>query len=269
MVSILEIKDYMDLAKLSTFFNKQTTNEYRELVIYSVKKLGYNCVNCYVPLDGRLEHGLFAAASLCTSCAIEKFKMENAPYVDGIIRFYLSGEDSITLKGKAFLEHPFWLSIDDVYDRVKTSFGSAYELAQSIYAEKSFFKTFAPTISRPRDDKQLTLSLMIEADIEGRKNVKTSKSHPMHPLASFFSRFNFNSSHNHPHTVDTSSTVDEDIKPHFFDHLPTSLKAMYFEQVKRKQSGLTKPSLLGTLPLRELVKSMHEREGHSNLIKKL
>ena len=269
MVSILEIKDYMDLAKLSAFFNIQTNNEYRELVIYSVKKLGYNCVNCYVPLDGKLEHGLFAAASLCTSCAIEKFKMENSPYVDGIIRFYLSGEDSITLKGKAFLEHPFWLSVDDVYERVKTSFGSAYELAQSIYAEKTFFKTFAPTISRPRDDKQLTLSLMIEADIESRRNIKSNRTHQMHPLASFFSRFNFNSSHTPQHSVDTSSAVDEDLKPHFFDHLPVSLKAIYFEQVKRKQSGLTKPSLLGTLPLRELVKSMHERESSGNHIKKL
>jgi hypothetical protein len=38
--------------------------------------------------------------------------------LDGIIRFYLSGEESLTIKGKAFKDHPFWISQDDCCDRI-------------------------------------------------------------------------------------------------------------------------------------------------------
>lgn len=123
--------------------SRSDTKVTRLFVLHALKKLGYNCTNCYAPLDGS-ENGLFACTSLCTRCATTQFMKEGSPYVEGTIRFYLSGDSSISTKGRAFKTHPYWISTDILEDKVKEMHGSAFALAQQIYEEKLFFKKHAP-----------------------------------------------------------------------------------------------------------------------------
>jgi hypothetical protein len=62
-------------------------------------------------------------------------------YVDGSIRFYLSGEKSIITKGRAFLTPPYFISDDDKYhEKFFTEYGGdAYQLAEETY---DYFNTF-------------------------------------------------------------------------------------------------------------------------------
>jgi hypothetical protein len=64
-------------------------------------------------------------------------------YVDGSIKFYLSGEKSIVTKGRAFLIPPYFISDDDKYhEKFFTEYGGdPYQLAEEIYAEKVFIIT--------------------------------------------------------------------------------------------------------------------------------
>lgn len=106
----------------------------RGLVIHAIRRLGYNCSSCYIPLNGI--NGLFACTNICNTCAIKIFKDNNCPFVDGIVRFYLCGQEALTTRGQAFLIHPYWLSTDDSYRRVIQTHGNAFNLAQAIYEEK-------------------------------------------------------------------------------------------------------------------------------------
>lgn len=54
-------------------------------------------------------------------------------------------------------------------------------------------------------------------------------------------------------------------EPNWYPHLPKTLKPIYQEQLVRKREGKSKPNLLGTLPLRDLVKSMHERDKSESI----
>ncbi len=80
-------------------------------------------------------------------------------FVDSVIRFYLCGIDNLTVKGRAFLVHPYWLSnSDDSYREIVARHGTAFILAELIYAEKIFFLKYGPPhIHRPRDDKAATI----------------------------------------------------------------------------------------------------------------
>ena len=117
----------------------------RHLILHVVRKLGFICVRCSTPLDGT--KGLFACTNLCRSCALRKFRRLNAPYVDGTIKFYLCGNESITSRGRAFLTTPYWVSIeiDDIRNKeeIIKRHGTVFELAQRIYEEKvkEFYKT--------------------------------------------------------------------------------------------------------------------------------
>lgn len=64
--------------------------------------------------------------------------MAGAGYVDGLVRFYLCGNDSITTRGQAFLVHPYWIGLDNAYEGVLQQYGGAFRLAQAIYDEKVF-----------------------------------------------------------------------------------------------------------------------------------
>lgn len=69
----------------------------RHLILHAIRQLGFNCTHCSIPLDG--PHGLFACTNLCNPCALRKFRSNNEGYVEGTIRFYLSGNESIISKG--------------------------------------------------------------------------------------------------------------------------------------------------------------------------
>jgi hypothetical protein len=110
----------------------------RHLVLHAIRQLGFVCTRCSIPLDGI--NGLFACTNLCSTCSLRKFRWNNAPYVEGTIKFYLIGNQSITSTGKAFLTPPYWVqdSSDDVRTReeIVRKHGSVFELAQRIYEEK-------------------------------------------------------------------------------------------------------------------------------------
>ena len=110
----------------------------RHLILHSVRKLGFVCVRCSSPLDG--SKGIFACTNLCRNCALRKFRRLNSVYVDGTIKFYLCGNESITSRGRAFLIAPYWVSMesDDVHNKeeIIKRHGTVYELAQRIYEEK-------------------------------------------------------------------------------------------------------------------------------------
>ncbi|CAK9250850.1 unnamed protein product [Sphagnum jensenii] len=155
--------------------------------------------------------GLFACTSRCNACTFNQFRATRrcllllnplsnsnyppfpllfygSPYVEGIIRFYLAGDDSIVSHGRAFLEHPYWLSVNDDSADTLRRYGSAFELAQRIYEEKVLFDGFMKSYSNyifstcicqfhqvffhahvpagltrnPRDDKAYTLRRMVQ-----------------------------------------------------------------------------------------------------------
>lgn len=150
----------VDLCRVRSFLSKSHTA--RSLVTHTLRKLQYNCTECWSPLAGKL--GLFACSSMCSVCSTLKFKTDRSMYVDGTIRFYLTGEDFITTRGYAFLRHPYWISTDDPTEEIVTMHGSAFHLAEKIYNEKMFFRTHAPVhaVPRPRDDKAYAIRKMIE-----------------------------------------------------------------------------------------------------------
>ena len=54
-------------------------------------------------------------------------------------------------------------------------------------------------------------------------------------------------------------------EPKWVDYLPQSLKQVYHEQSHSLDCGLSAPSSLGTMPLKELVKTMHMRRFGGNV----
>jgi len=124
----------------------------RLATLFVVNQLGFACSCCLKPLDGR-EGSLFACTTLCKTCSLKKFI--GSDFVEGTIKFYLSGLDSVTIKGLAFLQYPYFVCTDeDVKTKIEQLFGSAFEVSIAIYQEKEFFRIFAPKgIKRPRDDK--------------------------------------------------------------------------------------------------------------------
>ena len=215
----------------------------RVSTLFIVNQLGYACCCCLKPLDGR-EGSLFACTSLCRNCSLQKFT--GSDFVEGTIRFYLSGLDSITIKGYAFLTYPYFVCIDeDVKTKIDVLFGSAFEVAIAILQEKIFFSSWAPkSIKRPRDDKAKTLRAMIDA-AEDKKRMKN--------LLNFsFSR---------------KDAVPEEKELPWLKFLPLSLMSIYQNEIKKKESGESLSIPLGALPLRDLVKTMFEKD--SSFIKKL
>ena len=183
----------------------------RKLTLFTINQLGFSCQQCLNILDGT--NGLFAVSSLCKNCSTSKFK--GTECVEGTIRFYLSGMDSITIKGHAFLTYPFFVNVDDdVKTRIDNLCGSAFQVALSIYEEKMFFRKFAPKdIKRARDDKNKTIRQMIDIH-EDRRTSKV--------LLSFsFSR--------------KEEKVDEE--PSWIKELPNSLLGIYNSELSKKQSG--------------------------------
>ena len=110
----------------------------RTLVIHAVRHLGLICERCPRILEG--QNGLFAFTHLCNMCATSQLKASESPYVDAVIRFYLSGDDFITSRGYAFLSSPFWVceasSLQETNDTIVNKHGSVFELAQRIFEEK-------------------------------------------------------------------------------------------------------------------------------------
>ena len=74
----------MKMAQLDDIDILNKPDSVRELVLYSIIKLGYNCMHCYTPLSGH--YGLFSCTSLCSICAIKKLKAEDniVKYVEGV-----------------------------------------------------------------------------------------------------------------------------------------------------------------------------------------
>ena len=183
--------------------------------------------------------GLFASTSLCNCCSRARF--EGADTVEGTIRFYLSGLDSITIKGYAFLKYPFFMNLDneDIKSRIDTLCNSAFESALSIWEEKIFFQRFAKDLKRARDDKSKTIRTMIDQAEDRRKS-------------KLLLNFSF--------TSRKSEKEDESHLP-WVPHLPKSLIPIYEAELLRKQSGETNHTVLGALPLRDLVKTMFEKDS--------
>jgi hypothetical protein len=73
---------------------------------------------------------------MCRQCATTKFKARRDGYVDGLIKFYLCGEESITTRGQAYKEYPYWISTDEAWRIIVDKYGSAWMVAQVIYEEK-------------------------------------------------------------------------------------------------------------------------------------
>jgi len=134
----------------------------RDLILHIIRKYGLCCTECFTLLDG--EHGFFCCTSLCSNCSISKFK--GCAYVDSVVRFYLCGNDNMTVRGKAFLVHPFWYSDDNESLTIINEHGSSLRLAELIYKEKMFFALHASDLQRPRDDKAGSLSHMIYNELK-------------------------------------------------------------------------------------------------------
>lgn len=148
----------MKISHYQTFLDRFSC--VRDIVLHVGFRLGFVCLHCCYPLDG--PSGFFACTNLCNTCAKHKFKSGGHPYVEGIVRFYLSGTDYITSRGHAFVLPPYWINIDNSYREAIIRNGHAVRMAQAIYEEKQFFKHYAPKeIDRPRDNKSRTLRIMI------------------------------------------------------------------------------------------------------------
>ncbi len=61
-------------------------------------------------------------------------------------------------------------------------------------------------------------------------------------------------------TASASNQKEKEEEAPWVEHLPASLKPLYMEQKNSLHSGLEAPSSLGTMPLKELVKTMHVRK---------
>ncbi len=134
----------------------------RDLMLHVIRKYGLCCSECFTILDG--PNGFFCCTSLCKSCSFAKFC--GCSYVDSVVRFYLCGSENITVKGKAFLIHPFWWGDDDESAEVLKRHGTALNLAELIYEEKMFFAKHASSLDRPRDDKTYSLKMMLLSELK-------------------------------------------------------------------------------------------------------
>jgi hypothetical protein len=140
------------------------------------------------------------------------------------------------------LFYPYFYVDDDVKERIDNLCGSAFQVAIAIYEEKMFFRNFAPKeIKRARDDKSKTIRKMIDI-AEDRRKSKVLLS------------FSFSL---------RKEDKEEDEIP-WLKHLPKSLLGIYNSEVSKKSGEYSLP--LGALPLRDLVKTMFEKD--SALIKK-
>ena len=133
----------------------------RDLMLHVIRKYGLCCSDCFTLLNG--PNGFFCCTSLCKQCSTNRFA--GCTYVDSIVRFYLCGSDNITVKGKAFLVHPFWYGENDESAAILQRHGNALRLAELIYKEKMFFAAHAPELDRPRDDKSSSLHYMLHREV--------------------------------------------------------------------------------------------------------
>ena len=240
---------------------------------------------------------------MCSTCSSRKFKDTNAKYVEGTVRFYLTGEDYITTRGLAFLQHPYWISTDDPSAEIILSHGSAYRLAQRIYEEKIFFKNFVPSFvsRRPRDDKAHAIRKMIEIfgctkDVdEGMSSaeprtissavdsIEAERSSEENAFENDTDRMESDHSDDRFEREENGSLSEEELAKieagveegdnatktfkrdrselNWVKVLPETLLSVFAEQKRRLERGQDSPPLLGTVPLRDLVRSLHSRLG--------
>jgi hypothetical protein len=236
------------------------------------------------------------------------------------VRFYLCGSDNITVRGRAFLVHPFWFSLADESSQLVAQYGSALRIAELIYTEKKFFSHWAPQLERPRDDKFTSLFKMVHKeilDLHAEDQAKAS-AHASERDSAFFKdtcstieckeadvdanvgSYQDESEINHIVPKPSSSTKDGTaavgasavsttlslfhcpqtecerlrtrIESKWGPHVPSSLASMY-DQAFNAIKAETKPeeaqnsfgrSTVGTMPLRDLVKSLHVK-GRGNV----
>ncbi len=252
---------------------------------------------------------------MCTDCSARKFNGQE--FVDSTVRFYLCGSDNITVRGRAFLVHPFWFSLADESSHLVAQYGSALRIAELIYTEKKFFSRWAPQLERPRDDKFTSLFKMVHKEIlemHAEDQAKAAGSAQPSDSASFkntcstaeckeadmdasMSSYQDDSEMDHIFPQTSSSTKDGTaavsasavsttlslfhcpqteceklrtrIESKWGPHVPSSLASM-FDQAFNAIKAETKPeealnsfgrSTVGTMPLRDLVKSLHVKGG--------
>lgn len=263
----------------------RTIHTDRNAVMYSIVKLGYNCIKCYRSLNG--PNGFFACSNVCNRCAVQHFVRHNCPYVDGIIKFYLCGDDFVTTRGQAFVEAPYWISLDDAYKTVVRQHDNAFMLAQKIFEEKEFFKSHAPLcIHRPRDDKRRSLQRMIRMHRESISDDNNSGAQGMQGLNPFeldshvpknncatrdilpgvdsFISHSYNSSCEQSMQLPANDADGAAAEPKWVEFLPSSLKSLYVEECTKRPTDILGWSVLAstsTQPLKTLVVEMHSRPG--------
>ena len=131
------------------------------------------------------------------------------------------------------------LDNDDIKSRIDTLCNSAFESALSIWEEKIFFQKWAKGLKRARDDKSKTIRTMIDQAEDRRKS-------------KVLLNFSFTSRKNEK---------EDEILP-WVQYLPKSLLPIYEAELLRKNSGeLNEAPPLGALPLRDLVKTMFEKDS--------
>ncbi len=108
-----------------------------------------------------------------------------------------------------------------------------------MWEEKNFFDKYAVGIERPRDDKPNSIRLMLE-----RCNLSSKE----------FQAISNENGH-------SNGNGDSSQDPEWVHHLPISLKGIYADQKEALKSGQCAPQSLGTMPLKELVRTMHTRIG--------
>jgi hypothetical protein len=119
------------------FYQEKLIHQYphpKQVVTYSIYKLGFNCARCYKLLHG--PDGFFAFSNMCRKCSILRLREEKSGYIESNIRFFLCGNMTISTKGYAFLTYPYWISVDDSFTEITSSIEESFQIAQNIVEEK-------------------------------------------------------------------------------------------------------------------------------------
>ena len=263
----------------------------RDLMLHVIRKYGLCCSDCFCLLDG--PNGFFCCTSLCKSCSLNRFT--GCTYVDSVVRFYLCGSDNITVKGKAFLIHPFWYGEEDESGSIIKRHGTALRLAELIYKEKIFFASHASQLDRPRDDKAASIRCMLTQEVLDMRtdtagDTQEREEMKEEPEAQSCTDANMDTSTDEfeasPHQQCSSSTSVESvplseesrngkltkedcarltdrIDSSWGPEMPDSLQQIYhleFAALKTSVKHEVRHNhSLGTMPLRDLVKNLHGR----------
>ena len=250
-----------------------------------------------------LSHILTASSPLSTT-SINRFT--GCTYVDSVVRFYLCGSDNITVKGKAFLIHPFWYGEEDESAAIIKRHGTALRLAELIYKEKMFFASHASHLDRPRDDKAASIRCMLTQEVldmraadrvEKLQDQEELKEEPeMHESSDDSNLSTSTDEVDHStHQQGSSSTSVESVPlgedansgklseedctrlasrigSSWGAQVPNSLQQIYDSELVALKTSvrheIRSNHSLGTMPLRDLVKNLHGRnKGNSKMMK--